>query len=260
MPPAFISSGGQDTKVARRNILPLPPADLAAASADHPVPFTFDNVGGSVRSKLPTLTDAELGDLVAFMRRLVSGRLPKADLVPLVLNAFNITQVPVNGKNTWSYFYPLTYVSHNGRLGGGFDHDDPPKNGDGAGKAKGGKKRKRDDGDEDGEEAPTQAAFRRGTLSTPRIRLPDKVLADTYQPWHTIKPGDGGGASAGVSGNYRFICFIHSHRVFRENTRRSTAVYTITIWDREVRISQSYHLRSFRIYQTCSSPTLNKVE
>jgi len=254
--PAFITSAGKDTKAPTPVYTPVQPG-LIASSADHPVPFTFDNANEGARSDLPTLTEGELDDFVAFLRRLVSGRLPKADVVPLVLNAYNITQEPVNGKNAWSYFYPITYVSYDGKLGNGLDSEDQTNNGGGAGKAKGGKKRKRGDNGEEEEEL-TLATFRRGTISTPLIRLPDKVLADTYQPWHSIKPGDDGGANnskKGATGNYRFICFIHSHRLFRESTRRSTAVYTISIWDREVRIFKSYHYRLY-IVATCLSPLI----
>ncbi|KAI0548649.1 hypothetical protein F4679DRAFT_596579 [Xylaria curta] len=72
-----------------------------------------------------------------------------------------------------------------------------------------------------------QAADAQGPV---QIALDAKVIADLNTPWQSMRPGDP--QVAGNKANYRFLCFIHKHRI---NTRYSgqKAVYTISIWDRE---------------------------
>ncbi|KAI1758424.1 hypothetical protein F4782DRAFT_525121 [Xylaria castorea] len=65
----------------------------------------------------------------------------------------------------------------------------------------------------------------------PEISLDDDVIADLNTPWQGMRPDDP--QLAGDKASYRFLCFIHRHRI---KTRYSgqKAVYTISIWDREL--------------------------
>ncbi|KAI8623254.1 hypothetical protein F5Y19DRAFT_493144 [Xylariaceae sp. FL1651] len=67
----------------------------------------------------------------------------------------------------------------------------------------------------------------------PGIMLNDNVLDDLEIPWHTMRPNPrGGGMLAGEPPSYRFVCFIHKHRIPTKYSGKK-AVYTISIWDRE---------------------------
>ncbi|KAI3321165.1 hypothetical protein HD806DRAFT_546603 [Xylariaceae sp. AK1471] len=67
----------------------------------------------------------------------------------------------------------------------------------------------------------------------PRIALEDNVLNDLFTPWHSINPDPNQGGQSAKTASYRFICFIHKHRV-GPRTGKYQNIFTISIWDREL--------------------------
>ncbi|KAH9987277.1 hypothetical protein F4779DRAFT_638840 [Xylariaceae sp. FL0662B] len=70
----------------------------------------------------------------------------------------------------------------------------------------------------------------------PRIYLPGEIASDLGMPWHSVKgragcPDEPPGWPAELA-RYRFLCFIHKHRVDRRGSSQR-GVHTISIWDRE---------------------------
>jgi hypothetical protein len=68
-----------------------------------------------------------------------------------------------------------------------------------------------------------------------QIVLDDGVLDDLEVPWRSIYPGQFPDIAVDERGtpSYRFVCFIHKHRINMKFSGQR-AVYTISIWDREV--------------------------
>ncbi|KAI0437913.1 hypothetical protein F4803DRAFT_570177 [Xylaria telfairii] len=64
-----------------------------------------------------------------------------------------------------------------------------------------------------------------------RIELDDEVIADLDTPWQGMRPE--ADKLEGDKASYRFICFIHRHPIVTRHTGPK-AVYTISIWDREM--------------------------
>ncbi len=180
---------------------------MAASNAARlrPLPFHFDN---SNLRDIPRLDDDEFDDIVVTLKTLSKGKYPRQDAVPTALNAYNCGQP----DKPWAYFHPVTSL-----------------------------------------ETLADGSWK----EFPLILLPDALLEDLGRPWKSIRfsenynssgessqsnrKGDiGGGSSsssgpsvwAGAGARYRFLCFIHEHKLsLRPNSRRS--VYTISIWDRE---------------------------
>ncbi|KAI1817290.1 hypothetical protein GGS20DRAFT_582622 [Poronia punctata] len=173
----------------------------------YPAPFTYDGIG---EPQLPTLTEKDLSNITSVLRGLSRGVLPRADAVPTALNAYNITQEPSKGKNAWAYFHSVTNIA-------AADEDGR--------------------GNREGWEQATRkpaTSRRRAETSTSHIVVPDEVILDTMKEWHPIREGEEDAAGSWMeSASYRFLCFIHSHRLSRGNSRRSKAIYTISIWDRQ---------------------------
>lgn len=71
-----------------------------------------------------------------------------------------------------------------------------------------------------------------GGANRPIIEIDNQVVNDLKKPWIDGKNDDHGVGSQNAA-LYRFICFIHKHYL-RGASRRRTAMFTISIWDREV--------------------------
>ncbi|KAI4859166.1 hypothetical protein F4820DRAFT_440610 [Hypoxylon rubiginosum] len=171
-----------------------------------PVPFHYDE---DDRRNTPNLDDEEFDHLTAVLKALARGSYPRLDSVPLALNAYNCNRrgnSAYEEEDPWAYFHPITTIT------------------------------------------PEEVPLRR----RPVVQLDDKILKDLKKPWVSIRVGDkfGGSREAEASrpgrGNnrgkqqqqqnsaqYRFICFIHKHRIDRRGTPQK-GVHTISIWDREV--------------------------
>jgi hypothetical protein len=76
------------------------PADLIA-------PFFYDR---QLTDQLPLLNLQDISDLSAVLRSLATGRAPRIGAVTKALNAYNITQTPVDGKRAWAYFHAVTNI------------------------------------------------------------------------------------------------------------------------------------------------------
>ncbi|KAI0113431.1 hypothetical protein F4814DRAFT_440737 [Daldinia grandis] len=156
-------------------------------------PVPFLYLGDDDRT-LPDLSDEELDDLVAVLKALARSSYPRLEAVPIALNAYNCNQkTDDNGQRPWAYFYPITII--------------PPARLD-------------------------------GTLPRyPEIRLDFEICQDLKRRWRPIRYGWGYNSRNQSTGflppaRYRFLCFIHKHRIDRKNILQK-GVHTISIWDRE---------------------------
>ncbi|OTA62214.1 hypothetical protein K449DRAFT_49399 [Hypoxylon sp. EC38] len=168
-------------------------------SALRPTPFQYPD--DDLRN-LPDLNDEEFDSLTAVLKALARGAYPRLDAVPLALNAYNCNKRD-GGEDTepWAHFHEITIIT-------------------------------------------PEDAHRR---VRPEIELDEAILEDLEKPWKPLRSryvqaGDGewesrsgeGWAPELNSARYRFICFIHKHRIDRRMTSQK-GVHTISIWDREVR-------------------------
>ncbi|KAI2629917.1 hypothetical protein GGR54DRAFT_636098 [Hypoxylon sp. NC1633] len=160
-----------------------------------PAPFQYP---ANTRRTLPDLDDDELDDIAAVLRALARGSYPRLSAVPLALNAYNCDRSgdgsgsDGRGDGPWAYFHPVTVV------------------------------------------APED----RAAAARPEIELDGVVGEDLGRAWVRVR-GSGGyaGEEEGEPGmvdiaRYRFMCFIHKHRIDRRTTCQK-GVHTISIWDRE---------------------------
>ncbi|KAI0835096.1 hypothetical protein F5Y06DRAFT_300036 [Hypoxylon sp. FL0890] len=163
-----------------------------------PMPFRYrdDNP-----RNLPDLDDEEFASLTAVLKALARGGYPRLDSVPLALNAYNCNKSS-NGKTDkepWAHFHPITVIT-------------------------------------------SEDAQRR---VHPEIELDIAILEDLEKPWELLQArqvrterGEWESRSEKDwtprenKARYRFICFIHKHRIDRRSTTQK-GVYTISIWDRE---------------------------
>ncbi|KAI1380109.1 hypothetical protein F4677DRAFT_462972 [Hypoxylon crocopeplum] len=158
-----------------------------------PRPVPFRYTDDDPRN-LPDLDDDEFGDLTAVLKALAKGNYPRLDAVPLALNAYNCNRRAGSRDEPWSYFHPVTIIQP----------EDVPRKG------------------------------------RPVIDFEEEIINDLEKPWQPIRNGgnqlgqDGGGGGGGGGGNarYRFLCFIHKHRIDRRPSAHK-GVHTISIWDRE---------------------------
>ncbi|KAI1097231.1 hypothetical protein F4804DRAFT_347349 [Jackrogersella minutella] len=161
-----------------------------------PAPFLYDN---NYPRNLPGLDEEEFGDLTAVLRALARGTYPRLDAVPLALNAYNCNKGDAgkNNEEPWAYFHPVSIITPEGI----------------------------------------------GMKANPEVDLDYNVLEDLQKPWQSIQSKDNqrewkrtGQPQQWVpregSARYRFICFIHKHRIERKSTLQK-GVHTISIWDRE---------------------------
>ncbi|KAI1653302.1 hypothetical protein F4813DRAFT_393875 [Daldinia decipiens] len=159
-----------------------------------PVPFMY--LGDNDRN-LPDLSDDEFCDLVAVLKALARSSYPRLEAVPLALNAYNCNQgTDDDGERPWAYFYPITMI--------------PPAR-----------------LDEKNDLLPNY----------PEIELDFEVCQDLKRRWRSIRyGGDDNNNNQSMEfsppARYRFLCFIHKHRIDRKNTLQK-GVHTISIWDRE---------------------------
>ncbi|RYP75795.1 hypothetical protein DL769_003751 [Monosporascus sp. CRB-8-3] len=169
-----------------------PPKPLPAL----PLPFEY---GQSQKENIPQLSDEELGDIVAMLKALSKGKYPRKDALPTALNAYNCRKQP--RKKSWAYFHPITSLEIRKTTGHWKEY--------------------------------------------PSVDLPEELvddLLDEREPWESIRRGEDYAHASGTAeglregaarnpSRYRFLCFIHEHRVPVGAGRR--AVYTISVWDRE---------------------------
>ncbi|KAI1798793.1 hypothetical protein F4811DRAFT_566136 [Daldinia bambusicola] len=149
---------------------------------------------------LPELRDQDLSDIAAVLKALARGTYPRLDALPIALNAYNCNRkLGDDDKDLpWAFFYPITVI--------------PPAR------------------PSPSDPLPTY----------PAIQLDVEILEDLNKRWQPIRHGRGdnhnsGQLSKSVSrplGRYRFLCFIHKHRIDRKNNPQK-GVHTISIWDRE---------------------------
>ncbi|RYP64658.1 hypothetical protein DL771_008671 [Monosporascus sp. 5C6A] len=159
-----------------------------------PLPFEY---GQSRKENIPQLSDEELEDIVAMLKALSKGKYPRKDALPTALNAYNCRKQP--RKKSWAYFHPITSLEIRKATGHWKEY--------------------------------------------PSIDLPEELVNDLIaerEPWESLRrgkdytPDTAEGMRKGAARNpsrYRFLCFIHEHRVSVGAGRR--AVYTISVWDRE---------------------------
>ncbi|KAI2463549.1 hypothetical protein F4781DRAFT_426273 [Annulohypoxylon bovei var. microspora] len=158
-------------------------------------PFPFQYSDDDPRN-LPDLDDEDLDDLTAVLKALAKGNYPRLDSVPLALNAYNCNRQ--NDLDPWAYFHPVTIIT------------------------------------------PDDVQMR----VNPDIQIDDEVLEDLAKPWYPIRHTGGEfnreekqfergqWTPLPNSARYRFLCFIHKHRIDRRSTTQK-GVHTISIWDRE---------------------------
>ncbi|KAI1402754.1 hypothetical protein F4819DRAFT_263402 [Hypoxylon fuscum] len=157
-----------------------------------PVPFQYDEYQDDSQT-LPDLDDEELDDITAVLKALAKGSYPRLDAVPLALNAYNCNwESDGDEDRPWAYFHEITTITPEGT---------PLK-------------------------------------QRPQILLDGRIRDDLKRPWTSIRTGHkfgeaGEGSSASPnSAKYRFLCFIHRHRIDRRATAQK-GVHTMSIWDRE---------------------------
>ncbi|KAI1141240.1 hypothetical protein F5Y05DRAFT_423137 [Hypoxylon sp. FL0543] len=162
-----------------------------------PAPFRYTD--NSPRN-LPDLNNDEFESLTAVLKALARGGYPRLDAVPLALNAFNCNKRTDGTEDLepWAHFHPVTIIT--------------PEN-----------------------------ARRR---EHQELELDVEILEDLTKPWRSIRDTHirRGGAWVMQLGRdwtpqehlarYRFICFIHKHRIDRRPSSQK-GVHTISIWDRE---------------------------
>ncbi|KAI1211213.1 uncharacterized protein F4807DRAFT_466532 [Annulohypoxylon truncatum] len=158
-----------------------------------PGPF---QCGGNDPRNLPDLDDEYLDDLTAVLKALAKGSYPRLDSVPLALNAYNCNRK--EDIDPWAYFHPVTIIT------------------------------------------PLDATMK----VLPSIELDEDVIDDLAKPWDPIRYTGGQfnreeqrfergeWTPPPGSARYRFLCFIHKHRIDRRSTSQK-GVHTISIWDRE---------------------------
>ncbi|KAI1387209.1 uncharacterized protein F4822DRAFT_405743 [Hypoxylon trugodes] len=161
-----------------------------------PVPFQYSDDDAR---NIPDLDEDEFDDLTAVLKALARGSYPRLEAVPFALNAYNCDQMMINDddeRKPWAYFHPVTIVD----------------------------------------------VRMIDTKVRPRIDLDGVILEDLERDWQPIRAidhtgsGKGGGRVGSIgqdSARYRFLCFIHKHRIDRKRSSQK-AVHTISIWDREV--------------------------
>ncbi|KAI1410698.1 hypothetical protein F5Y13DRAFT_192028 [Hypoxylon sp. FL1857] len=172
----------------------------ATPSPVRPTPFRY--IDNDPRN-LPILDDEEFDSLTAVLKALARGGYPRLDAVPLALNAYNCNKRNGGEEDIepWAHFHPITIITP--------------------------------------EDVPRRVL--------PEIELDDAILDDLDKPWDSIRAKEvltGRGSRGGweiqsgdwipqqESARYRFICFIHKHRIDRRSTTQK-GVHTISIWDRE---------------------------
>ncbi|KAI0120837.1 hypothetical protein F4776DRAFT_665464 [Hypoxylon sp. NC0597] len=163
-----------------------------------PTPFQYPD---DDPRNLPNLNDEEFDSLTAVLKALARGGYPRLDAVPLALNAYNCNKKSDGGEDTepWAHFHEITVIM------------------------------------------PEDARRK----VRPEIELDEAILEDLEKPWQSLRsryvqgePGNWesqsseGWAPEPDSARYRFICFIHKHRIDRRMTSQK-CVHTISIWDRE---------------------------
>ncbi|KAI1473187.1 uncharacterized protein F4812DRAFT_465087 [Daldinia caldariorum] len=147
------------------------------------------------------LQDQDLNDIAAVLKALAKGTYPRLDALPTALNVYNCNRKlgDENKDLPWAFFHPITVI--------------PP--------AKPGTS----------DSLPTY----------PVIQLDVNILEDLNKRWQPIRYGkenDSNNSSqlsdavSGPLGRFRFLCFIHKHRIDRKNNPQK-GVHTISIWDRE---------------------------
>ncbi|OTB03621.1 hypothetical protein M426DRAFT_12339 [Hypoxylon sp. CI-4A] len=169
-----------------------------------PVPFFYHN---EAPPYIPDLDDEELDSLTAVLKALARGGYPRFESVPLALNAYNCNQIPdgTGEERPWAYFHPVTHIT------------------------------------------PMDVELR----EYPEIDIDHQIAMDLQKPWKSIRGGDQINAEEGQDedaagshrrssartsnqppAQYRFICFIHKHKINRRSSFQK-GVHTISIWDRE---------------------------
>ncbi|KAI1088120.1 hypothetical protein F5B19DRAFT_472786 [Rostrohypoxylon terebratum] len=169
---------------------------MPMSSSNHGISGPFQH-GGNYPRNFPALDEEYMDDLTAVLRALAKGSYPRLESVPPALNAYNWNRkVDID---PWAYFHPVTVITpKGGKVRGGVD-----------------------------------------------IRLDDEIMDDLEKPWDPIRFTGGqfnierqrfergDWTPPPDSARYRFLCFIHKHRIDRKNTAQK-GVHTISIWDREV--------------------------
>ncbi|KAI1452071.1 hypothetical protein F4805DRAFT_471131 [Annulohypoxylon moriforme] len=158
-----------------------------------PGPFQCSN---NDPRNLQDLDDDCLDDLTAVLKALAKGNYPRLNSVPLALNAYNCNRR--QDIDPWAYFHSVTTIT------------------------------------------PEDANMK----GCPSIELDEEVKDDLGKPWDPIRHTGGqfnrekqqfergDWTPPPGSAKYRFLCFIHKHRIDRRSTNQK-GVHTISIWDRE---------------------------
>lgn len=198
----------------------------------NPRPFAFNY---TISRTLPILSKSETEDLAAVLRSLARGTYPRLDAVTTALNAYNLIVEDDDSNINEGVF---SFHNNNNNI----NSNKRPKK----------KKRKAWAYFHTITEIPPADTPLKGPSS--EIRLDPDVRRDTERDWMSVNPKGKdalGFAERAVykSAKYRFICFIHKHRIDKKHPGQKS-VYTITIWDREV---------CFYIIHILSSPSYMKL-
>jgi hypothetical protein len=151
-------------------------------------------------SSNPNFQDAEFQAIKSVLKCLAKGSFPRIDALPTALNAYNCRPGRDQDNRLWAYFHPFVTA------------------------------------------VPAIDTMTAET-ALPSIHVPKLLLNDLDLEWVTLRkswrafnPEERDVKTQ--YGHYRFLCFIHRHRIDVPGTYQKN-VYTISIWDQEVRLLSS---------------------
>ncbi|KAI1326574.1 hypothetical protein F5Y16DRAFT_374628 [Xylariaceae sp. FL0255] len=155
---------------------------MAARPASHPRPFDYQEPS---TNHLPLMDEDDVAGLEAVIKALAQGRYPRLESVPNALNAYNCDRKLENGeRKAWSYFHLIADF--------------------------------------------VRPADARPLKNAPRIDLDHGILDDLKAPWPRLWPiravveedSDGRSLVLSTPASYRFICFIHRHKICIRQSRQ----------------------------------------
>ncbi|KAI1481011.1 hypothetical protein F4774DRAFT_417912 [Daldinia eschscholtzii] len=167
------------------------------SSSIKPLPFWYWDDDDR---NLPDLGNPELDDIAAVLKALARGTYPRLGALPIALNAYNCNRKLDDDEEDlpWAFFHPITVIPPAKSIPG----DPLPQ--------------------------------------YPAIQLDYEILEDLSKQWRPIRYGREGGTNNNQPpdafpdsfARYRFLCFIHKHRIDRKSSSQK-GMHTISIWDRE---------------------------